>query len=387
MSDFIEVTSNSPCPVCGATHWCAFRWVGKKLYLNCHWVRPEIGTIINGYYCFSRGIECGVFETIEQHNRYAPWYSKIKVDSTVPQVKNIIPKISITEEPVKRASKEKINIAYEALVNELKLEKKHQQYLESEGWDLDMMRENQIVSLPPRDCDRYGGGLKSTNLYRVAICQKLIDKGIDLHYVPGFGLNQKGKLTFFGPEGLVIPTRDFSGRITHLRIRPNFTKKDLEWYAKEGKKVPKYINFSSKKHKYGSSCIRGYGVYYSKNNTSICFVTEGEKKGIVISTKRNIDAFILQGVSTYGILLEKDEFGFRPVDYMKKRGIKTVVVCYDHDSSPRTIKNVSRCEEATIELLKNEGFKVATSEWNPNVAKGIDDLIMLGLNPVIKLKR
>lgn len=383
---FVNVTKNNPCPICGSDDWCCFAEVKGKNYVYCHRKQPGVGEIINGFYCFNISRDCGVFETIEQHNKYAKSYNRIKIDATTPRAKIIMPK-GVKEEPIRRASKEKISIAYEALLKELKLERKHQQYLESEGWNLEMMRENQIVSLPPRDRDRYEEGLKSINLYRVAICQKLIDKGIDLHYVPGFGLNQKGKWTFFGPEGLVIPTRDYSGRVTHLRVRPNFTKKDLEWYAKEGKKPPKYINFSSKKYTYGSNCTSGYGIYYSKNNTSICFITEGEKKGIVISSKRNIDAFILQGVSTYGILLEKDEFGLRPVDYMKKRGIRTVVVCYDHDTSAKAIENVSRCEKGTIKLLKNEGFKVATCEWNPNVAKGIDDLIMLGLNPVIKLKR
>lgn len=376
-----NVSRRNPCPICGKDDWCGFDSKGGKDYVFCHrqhLYNVSVGDVVNGYYCFKIAKQCAIFEPLEQHEAYnlkEGTYRYIEKSHYVP-VKDD------AEENVK-ASVDKRDKAYRALLSLLKLEEIDRQYLSSEGWDEDMITRNNIVSLAPRDKDRYEG-TTSINPWRVNSCEKLINMGIDLTNVPGFGVNQKDKWTYYGPAGIVFPCYDFSGRITQLRIRPNFTEEDIKWYKEQDKKPPKYMNFNSSGNKAGARCGIGYSVYEPKDKSSrICYITEGEKKGIVIAEKRNSTAIALQGVSSFNILTEIDDSGLSAIDYLKKKGISTVALCFDADKIYN--KYVMGSEEATVKLLKEHGFSIGICNWNLNIAKGIDDLIMKGLNPSIKI--
>lgn len=376
-----NVTLDNPCPVCGGTDWCGFSDGNKnrKDYLFCHRERPAIGTVCNGYYCFKLSNQCSIWETVEQHEENMTNWGKDKT----------VQKMVMPAHTEKRKENQKIaslltrHHTYTALLSLLRLENKDREYLYSEGWSDEMIKKYHIVTLPPRDFEVYNKEIKSSNLYRVEICRKLINMGCDLKYVPGFGKNQKGKWTMYGPGGIVFPVYDFKGRIVQLRLRCKHSKRDLEYYQSVNKKPPKYKHFSSKNQQLGSACNNIYSIFKPEGNPGVCFITEGEKKGIVIAEKRGALAISLQGVSSYAVLFEKDSEGKTALDYLKEYGIKIIVVCYDADKVMN--KYVLQSEEGTIERLKKSDFKIGVADWNPNVAKGIDDLINKGLNPSITM--
>ena len=55
------------------------------------------------------------------------------------------------------------------------------------------------------------------------------------------------------------------------------------------------------------------------------------------------------------------------------------VVAYDSDACVN--EQVLHHQQGLVQKLKENNIPVAVASWNYNVAKGIDDLIMLGLNP------
>lgn len=381
MGNIKNVTLDNPCPVCGGTDWCGFSDKNKnrKKYLFCHREKPAIGTVCNGYYCFKLSDECSIWETIEQHEDNN--WGKCK---TVQKMAMPAHKEKEEKEDDNIATVAARNRTYTALLSLLKLENEDRAYLYSEGWNDEMIEKYKIVTLPPRDFDVYNKEVKSSNPYRVEICQKLINMGCDLKYVPGFGKNQKDKWTMYGPGGIVFPVYDFEDRIVQLRIRCKHTKRDLEYYRSLCKKPPKYKHFSSGKQKLGSACNNIYSVYKPAGNPGVCFITEGEKKGIMIAEKRGALAISLQGVSSYAVLFNtSNELGKTAIDNLREMGIKIIVVCYDADKVKN--KNVLGSEKGTIELLKKSNFRIGIADWNPNVAKGIDDLINKGLNPSISM--
>ncbi|MCR5836503.1 MAG: DUF3854 domain-containing protein [Lachnospiraceae bacterium] len=384
MSNYINVTKRNPCPVCGADSYCAWSNINTtgRSYLFCHFSKVlgyKKGDVVNGMFCFKECEQTDIFETIEQHEMFA--FKKGQFKRVDPPI--IIPAVKEPQENFK-APTEYIDKVYKALISMLKLEPESRAYLFSEGWNDEMIKKYSIVSLPPKDYTVYSGEMKSVNKLRVAICAELIKKGFELKGVPGFGVNEKGKWTIFGPGGIIFPVYDFHGRIPQLRVRPVYSKSDIERYKDEGKKPPKYIFLSSGSAKNGVSCGGGYSIYLPETkNTPICFITEGEKKGMVIATKRNAAAIALQGVSTYSKLFEKDEFGKCAIDYLKEYGVKIIAICFDADLA--TNEQVEYHHRKLIEKLSVYDFKLADCSWNLNVAKGIDDLINKGLNPSITI--
>lgn len=372
-------TKKDPCPICGGDDWCGWSTNNKRgiKYVFCHRTMPPRGTEVNGYICIANYTETSQWESIEDHenNTYKKGTYK-KPSSNVTRETDYKPVVNLI------ADVETRHKAYFALLKSLKLEEKHRKYLHSEGWNDEMISRFGIVSLPPKDKDAYEGRAKSCNPFRTSLCKKLVDSGISLKHVPGFQLNQKGKWTFNGNPGIVFPCFDINRNIFQLRIRPDYTQEQLAYYKEIGKKPPKYVFFSSS-NEYGGACNEGgYSIYLPTcGYTPVCFITEGEKKGIVIASKRDTMSICVQGVGCFGTLFTLDKNGKNVLQYLKKRGVEMFVLAYDADKHSNM--NVLNAEKKLIEALKKEGFSIAVCEWNLNIAKGIDDLIMLGLNPSI----
>jgi len=86
----------------------------------------------------------------------------------------------------------------------------------------------------------------------------------------------------------------------------------------------------------------------------------------------------IPGVSSWGFLLSK-KGGERPVDLLKRKGVRIFIVAFDADRE--TNERVMQAQKATIQALKEEGFTVGVAEWNIEHGKGIDDLLCNGYRP------
>lgn len=375
----INVTKREPCPICGKPDYCFWSDNNERgiKYLFCHRTPQAVyGETVGNYVCCGTSSTCSRWESVEDFEKNTYKGRPIK-HSRKPE-KPVVIQDRQTENII--ASIEKRNAAYVEFIKMLKLEDRHREYLYSEGWNDEMIEKYHIVSLPPLDYRVYSGEDVSCNMYRVEICQKLISKGIDLKHVPGFYINNKGKWTFAKNPGIVFPCFDIDGNINQLRLRPDYNELDIAYYAKLDKKPPKYVFFSSDVEKGGAKNNVQYSIYLPDGKfTPIMYLTEGEKKGIVIASKRNTTAMCIQGVGCYKVLFEKDNCGKTLLDKLTERGVKMFVVAYDSDAAVN--EQVLLHQQGLIKRLKENNVSVAVASWNYNVAKGIDDLIMLGLNP------
>lgn len=110
-------------------------------------------------------------------------------------------------------------------------------------------------------------------------------------------------------------------------------------------------------------------------------IAEGAKKTAALAS---IDCVSigLPGVSN-GYRTPKDEEGNKNGDsYLipeiakLAEGNRPITLCFDQDSKPKTRETVGRNLKKFGELLEAQGAKVRVAHWNPELGKGIDDLLV-----------
>ena len=116
---------------------------------------------------------------------------------------------------------------------------------------------------------------------------------------------------------------------------------------------------------YESGCEAGnqIGFYYeeARDDMYVCYVTEGEKKGIYGNEILHAPFVSIPGVSSWGFLLSK-KGGERPVDLLKRKGVRIFIVAFDADRE--TNERVMQAQKATIQALKEEGFTVQQTDFS-----------------------
>lgn len=162
----------------------------------------------------------------------------------------------------------------------------------------------------------------------------------------------------------------------------------------KGKASGKYKTLSSLKLKTdGASSINimeggcGSGSPYSfyarkDQNYTIVLGTEGEKKAMICSLLKNFPSVSLPGVWCFASLFYTDEDGESFIDKMKKKGMKYFLLCYDADKTEN--ETVMNAEKAFIEALKKAGVTPLIGEWKGKYNKGIDDILLMGLDITIR---
>ena len=90
----------------------------------------------------------------------------------------------------------------------------------------------------------------------------------------------------------------------------------------------------------------------------------------------------LPGVNSFSLLMSTYK-GKRVVDWLKQMGVSVIIVAFDADKA--TNAKVLGCQQKVINLVKEEGFMVATAEWDINIGKGIDDILAAGVKPEFQL--
>lgn len=161
----------------------------------------------------------------------------------------------------------------------------------------------------------------------------------------------------------------------------------------EGKVNGKYKNISSVSTRYenglfyntmegGSRSGSPYSLYVSEGDSyRVVLGTEGEKKGMVGNEIRHNPVVSSAGVWCYREIFRKDENGISLIDYLKSKGMKVFVLCYDADKSEND--DVKKAEAAFIEALKENGVMPMIGNWKSRFDKGLDDILLLGLDIMV----
>lgn len=230
--------------------------------------------------------------------------------------------------------------AYSAMMSEMTLTDRHRKNLLRRGLsdeDIDFLG---IKTMPGK-----------------AAGEQLIKKlnGIPLDGIPGIYGDKSKKLVSYKKRGMLIPQKDFSGRIQGCQIR--FDTGD-----------PKYVFFSSAGYENGTSAkafihwaVRDYSSY----DCTRVILTEGPLKADIINKYTGLPVIAIPGVGSI------KELG-KALDVLKRKGMKILYIAFDMDylTNPNVKNALSKLESL---LIKKE-IRFKQLRWDP-AYKGLDDYL------------
>lgn len=117
------------------------------------------------------------------------------------------------------------------------------------------------------------------------------------------------------------------------------------------------------------------------DNMKIVIGTEGEKKAMVANAIKKVPCVSIPGVTHYNIIFRKDENGISLIDYLKSKGMKYFIVCYDADKEDNQM--VYDSEQNFLAALKAHGVQPMIGSWKQDFDKGLDDILLKGIEMVI----
>lgn len=240
------------------------------------------------------------------------------------------------------------DVAYSALLDLLVLSSPHKAALETRGLHLSAIRSNGYRTLPASG--------------RAGIVRTLIEKGIELSGVPGFGVSLRtGRWWLYGSSGLLIPVRGVRGRIVGAQVRLDQSDGDGSKYL--------WLSSPDNERRYGGASSGApchvAGREYIRPGGDI-YLTEGPLKADVASHFLRAPVLGVPGVSAWR----------KALPLVQVLAPRTVYLAFDHDVQESTrdavAQNVKRLEDA----LTRQGWKVQEAEWRQG--KGIDDALAAG---------
>lgn len=161
----------------------------------------------------------------------------------------------------------------------------------------------------------------------------------------------------------------------------------------DGKVNGKYKNFSSYRQReecrdgkiysfntYEQGCQSGSPVaLFAKTGDDMryLYVTEGEKKAMVMNHFLNCPVISIPGVNCFNKLFEKVAGkNYSVVEWLKSKGLIAIIVVYDADKS--TNDAVLNAESGLLERCKQDGIRTFVGEWDARFGKGADDILIMG---------
>lgn len=299
-----------------------------------------------------------------------------------------------------------------------------------------------IRSLPPTDKARFKSDYQYKNPTRKTIIKKMFSLFGTLKGIPGFYMRsgkywdekpEEERWTFaFSHEAVIYPCFDFKGNIYGLRVKdelPDLVIKegkhepykglygyfqryyDNEGYLKcrfvpkegnpvevnlndaYGKPRGKYKTFASVSEKldkgivinslkHGSRRGTPYSLYTRPDdNFMIVIGTEGEKKAMVANAIKRVPCISIPGVTCFNIVFKQNEDGVSLIDYLKTKGMKYFILCYDADKEDNSM--VYEAEQQFIKALREHDVIPMIGSWKQDFDKGLDDILLKGIEMVI----
>lgn len=132
---------------------------------------------------------------------------------------------------------------------------------------------------------------------------------------------------------------------------------------------------------YDSGCAleSGTSLYADENDSYlICYLTEGEKKGIFANHTMDAPLVTFPGVDSWGDLFTGDQ-NHRLIDILKQKGTKMFIIAYDADKAVN--ESVLNAQNKVLGAIRKEGFYVGVANWDESCGKGLDDLLAKGFQP------
>lgn len=282
---------------------------------------------------------------------------------------------------------DKLDKVYRSFLKMLALKKSHSRYLLSQGWPVDLVVSSKIRSMPVYSIS------PDFPDSRHKVAAALIHEFGSLEGVPGFYTEPDGTWTIAGASGLLIPLYDQKGNMYRLRLRLDRPEVD-----ENGKEKNKYNNFSSFRESaapdgslvnaYRKGCRSGshIGLYENreKDDYTVCYVTEGEKKSLYANYVLHNPVISVPGVNSFKKILEPIDSS-NVLDYLFAKGCRVIVIAYDSDKFVN--EAVLMYESKLAHLLMGRGFQIALAGWNPGFGKGLDDILALNVRPTYELVR
>ena len=338
---------NVLCPKCCAEH------SNNRLTMNIDFEE-------NVFSCPRCGFSGGVYHLISFYTNWA--VRDVEDNIKAGKLKDFKPDGKLTNLDISEASTSRTemsplapikqrNEVYRALQDMLTLSDAHKMNLLQRG-----LSEEAIQRIGFRSYPKY----LPTNV----IPQRLINKGLDLRGVPGFGINENGEwsLARLPDSGFLIPNFSGDGKIQGYQVR----------FDHPNPSIPKYGYLTSKGMRAGTKC--GTWCCWSGRNFETdpqprpfdVILIEGPLKALIVHDITKCNVISVPGVSA----LKKVPASLQS---MIPYGLNEVMIAYDMDSE--TNKDVRAQLERLRGILNDIGIKHRTLRWNDKY-KGLDDWLV-----------
>lgn len=183
----------------------------------------------------------------------------------------------------------------------------------------------------------------------------ILNTKFSLKDIPGFYLKNDKRDVNARYKQMLIPVRNFSGKITQFVLRNNEIK---------GKKAAKYLMFSSDGKDEGQKIIPQIHLPLGNEKcTHEVRITEGILKADIATALGNIYCIGLHGLSSKGL-----------IPAIEMLGVSKIRLCLDIDWQENT--QVLNGLRRIYGIIANAGFEVVIEEWNAAAGKGIDDVLL-----------
>lgn len=400
MSNFRNVSYSEPCPICGKPDWCSIQYVegGEKLHYCRRVLSGDniISRVTGETFVFIKQTKDGSCMYKEEQAYLASreeWMKNNKGQggqgSRPAERKTVAspePQPVRSNEIIEPLENRQLDKIYRKFLSKLQLQKNHVQYFRKEKWPNELILKSRVKSMPPTSKEERNG------ITRTRIAAELIKEFGSLEGVPGFYEGPDGKWTFTGANGILIPLYDHEGNMYRLRLRLDHPEVD-----ENGKEKNKYKNFSSyfevegakgqMMNSFRKGCRAGshIGLYETpdRDDYTICYITEGEKKSLFANYVLHNPIISLPGVNSFNKVLETLVDDFTVLDYLSGKGCRMIIIAYDADKYVN--EAVLMYEKKLVELLTSKNFQIALAFWNPGFGKGLDDILSIDVRPNYEL--
>ena len=316
---------NIPCPCC--------EYEPGKRHLNIN-LKKDV------FRCPRCGFSGGIFDLyayyarIPRENVREALIARLDVRGEIPELK--MPEQNfLTESPLMDIDAR--SATYEALLDQLTLASDHRANLISRGLPLDAL---------PRL------GYKTTPAVgTAAIAKRLLADGHYLTGVPGFYREDVQWKFVHEARGILIPVRDFRGRIQGLQIRrDNVSRRKYRWVSSAGRE---------------DGCAAETWVHCAGEPAPEVILTEGALKADIVHALTGRTVIAVAGVNALNHL--------EPVLHeLRSHGTEKIMTAYDMDFL--TNPHVQSGYEHLAATLNRIGLRYGTYVWDP-AHKGLDDFV------------